>query len=74
MLLIFQDLRCKYDLLLKQHDVVRKQLEQETLLRTDLENRHLTLLEDIKFKENLLEQVIFSFVFALYIQSIFILN
>lgn len=45
-----------YDILCKQCQLLREQLESETLLRTDLKNRLLTAYEQLELKNRLLNQ------------------
>lgn len=39
------------------HEVAKKQLEAETLLRVDLENRCQSLSEELEFRKNMFEEV-----------------
>ncbi|VDP88599.1 unnamed protein product [Echinostoma caproni] len=49
-------LQQNYDDLLKQHAMVKDQLERETIMRTDWQNRAQTLSEQLEFKDRLLEK------------------
>lgn len=40
------------------HAVAKKQLEKETLMRVDLENRCQSLQEDLDFRKNVFEEVL----------------
>ncbi|TPP67052.1 Uracil-DNA glycosylase [Fasciola gigantica] len=51
-----RDLQRDYDDLVKQHAIVKEQLERETVMRTDWQNRVLTLTEKLEFKDRLLEK------------------
>ena len=42
----------------KQFGKLKKQLEEETLLRVDLENKNQTLKEDLQFKSTLYDKVL----------------
>lgn len=52
-----QNLKKEFDLLTKSHATAKKQLEDETIQRVDLENRIQTLKEDLAFKSQVYEQV-----------------
>ncbi|MEQ2214646.1 Lamin-B2, partial [Xenoophorus captivus] len=39
------------------HAVAKRQLEAETLMRVDLENRCQSLSEDLEFRKNIFEEV-----------------
>ncbi|KAH8870325.1 Lamin-L(II) [Schistosoma japonicum] len=45
-----------YDSLMNQHKMLKSQLEKETLLHTDTKNQLLTALEQLEFKNQLLEK------------------
>ncbi|CAI2729786.1 unnamed protein product [Schistosoma spindalis] len=45
-----------YDSLMDQHKMLKSQLENETLLHTDTKNKLLTALEQLEFKNQLLEK------------------
>ncbi|CAH8581718.1 unnamed protein product [Schistosoma rodhaini] len=45
-----------YDSLMDQHKILKSQLENETLLHTDTKNKLLTALEQLEFKNQLLEK------------------
>ncbi|CAH8539874.1 unnamed protein product [Dicrocoelium dendriticum] len=49
-------MKLNHDSLLKQHEILKTQLEEETLMRTDLQNRILTLTEQLDFKDKLLKE------------------
>ncbi|KAF8569328.1 hypothetical protein P879_05508 [Paragonimus westermani] len=51
-----QRVQSDHDNLSNQHKILKQQLEQETLLRTELENRILTLTEQLAFKDKLLKK------------------
>ena len=53
----FQRLRGEVATLERQLAALRKQLEEETLLRVDLENRIQSLKEELAFKSQVHEQV-----------------
>ncbi len=53
----FQSLLGDHDQLKKQYELAKTQLEQETLLRTDLENKLQTLKEELTFQENVHREV-----------------
>ena len=53
----FQRLRGELATLERQLATLRKQLEEETLLRVDLENRIQSLKEELAFKSQVYEQV-----------------
>ena len=55
--LYFQRLRGEVASLERQLAALRKQLEEETLLRVDLENRIQSLKEELAFKSQVYEQV-----------------
>ncbi|VDQ00141.1 unnamed protein product [Trichobilharzia regenti] len=52
-------IHCKtdYDSLIKQHKILKTQLENETLLHTDTKNQLITALEQLEFKDQLLDKV-----------------
>ena len=52
-----KSLRAEIAALEKQLATAKKQLEEETLLRVDLENRVQSLKEDLHFKSQVYEQV-----------------
>ena len=54
---VVQRLKKEYDALVKQLAVAKKQLEEETLKRVDLENRIQSLKEELAFKCNVHEKV-----------------
>lgn len=43
------------------HAVAKKQLETETLMRVDVENRCQSLSEELEFRKSMFEEVRFSF-------------
>nr|CAH8853346.1 unnamed protein product [Trichobilharzia regenti] len=51
-------IHCKtdYDSLIKQHKILKTQLENETLLHTDTKNQLITALEQLEFKDQLLDK------------------
>ncbi|CAH8857435.1 unnamed protein product [Trichobilharzia szidati] len=51
-------IHCKtdYDSLLEQHKILKSHLENETLLHTDTKNRLITALEQLEFKDQLLDK------------------
>ena len=62
MLVIFfflKSIRCNFAELERQFNKLKKQLEEETLLRVDLENKNQTLKEDLQFKSTLYDKVSF---------------
>ncbi|OON19053.1 intermediate filament protein, partial [Opisthorchis viverrini] len=46
----------EHENLLKQHKILKTQLEQETVQRTDLQNRLMTATEQLDFKDKLLKE------------------
>jgi len=52
-----------YDALLKSNGVAKKQLEEETVARVDLQNRLQSLKEELAFKSQVHEQVMMKLVF-----------
>ena len=58
LLCLFQRLRGEVATLERQLAAQKKQLEEETLLRVDLENRIQTLKEELAFQTQVHEQVI----------------
>ena len=54
---IFQKLRKEFDQLEKQLAQAKKQLEDETMARVDLENRMQSLKEELAFKQTVHDQV-----------------
>jgi hypothetical protein len=52
-----QKLKKEFDLLNKSLATAKKQLEDETIMRVDLENRFQSLKEELAFKSQVHEQV-----------------
>lgn len=57
-ILLIKSLKAAFNDLEKQFNKLKKQLEEETLLRVDLENKNQTLKEDLQFKSTIYDKEI----------------
>ena len=64
-----QKLKKEHDATLKALATAKKQLEEETIARVDLENRIQSLKEELSFKAQVHEQVIIRFLLVLKLWS-----